>query len=54
LQRNGMLKAIADVLGVDTNGRTVPLLINLQKTGDENGIGKTAVCSRYLSLMMLT
>ena len=31
LQRNGMLKAIADVLGVDTNGRTVPLLISLQK-----------------------
>ncbi len=31
LQRNGMLKAIADVLGVDTNGRTVPLLIKLQK-----------------------
>jgi type II secretory pathway predicted ATPase ExeA len=25
------LKAIADVLGVDTNGRTVPLLIKLQK-----------------------
>lgn len=31
LQRNGVLKAIADVLGVDTNGRTVPLLIKLQK-----------------------
>lgn len=31
LQRNGMLKAIADVLGVDTDGRTVPLLIKLQK-----------------------
>jgi len=31
LQRNGMLKAIADVLGVVTNGRTVPLLIKLQK-----------------------
>ena len=31
LQRNGILKAIADVLGVDTNGRTVPILINLQK-----------------------
>ncbi|MDA3897581.1 MAG: AAA family ATPase [Desulfobacteraceae bacterium] len=31
LLRNGMLKAIADVLGVDTNGRTVPLLIKLQK-----------------------
>ena len=31
LQRNGMLRALADVLGVDTNGRTVPLLINLQK-----------------------
>ncbi len=31
LQRNGILKAIADVLGVDTNGRTVPLLIKLQK-----------------------
>lgn len=31
LQRNGMLKAIADVLGVLTNGRTVPLLIKLQK-----------------------
>jgi hypothetical protein len=30
LQRNSMLKALADVLGVDTNGRTVPLLINLQ------------------------
>jgi general secretion pathway protein A len=26
-----MLKAIADVLGVDTDGRTVPLLIKLQK-----------------------
>lgn len=31
LLRNGMLKALADVLGVDTNGRTVPLLIKLQK-----------------------
>jgi general secretion pathway protein A len=31
LQRNGMLKAIADVLGVVTSGRTVPLLIKLQK-----------------------
>ena len=31
LQRNGMLKAIADVLGVETSGRTVPLLIKLQK-----------------------
>ncbi len=31
LQRNGILKAIADVLGVMTNGRTVPLLIKLQK-----------------------
>jgi len=31
LQRNGMLKAIADVMGVDTDGRTVPLLIKLQK-----------------------
>jgi type II secretory pathway predicted ATPase ExeA len=31
LLRNGVLKAIADVLGVDTNGRTVPLLIKLQK-----------------------
>jgi general secretion pathway protein A len=31
LQRNGMLKAIADVLGVDTTGRAIPLLINLQK-----------------------
>jgi type II secretory pathway predicted ATPase ExeA len=31
LQRNGILKAIADVLGVETSGRTVPLLIKLQK-----------------------
>ena len=31
LQRNGMLKAIADVLGVVTSGRTVPLPIKLQK-----------------------
>lgn len=31
LQRNGLLKAIADVLGVETSGRTVPLLIKLQK-----------------------
>lgn len=31
LQRSGMLKAIADVLGVVTNGRNVPLLIKLQK-----------------------
>ena len=31
LMRNGLLKVIADVLGVDTNGRTVPLLIKLQK-----------------------
>jgi len=31
LQRNGMLKTIADLLGEDTNGRTVPLLIKLQK-----------------------
>ncbi len=31
LQRNGILKAIADVLGVVTSGRTVPLLIKLQK-----------------------
>lgn len=31
LQRNGILKAVADVLGVDTNDRTVQLLINLQK-----------------------
>jgi len=31
LLRNGVLKAIADVIGVDTNGRTVPLLIKLQK-----------------------
>ena len=31
LQRNGMLKAIADVLGVDTRGRNVPLLVKLQK-----------------------
>lgn len=31
LQRNGILQAIADVLGVVTSGRTVPLLIKLQK-----------------------
>ena len=31
LQRNGILKAIADVLGVETSGRSVPLLIKLQK-----------------------
>ena len=31
LQRNGILKALADVLGVETSGRTVPLLIKLQK-----------------------
>lgn len=31
LQRNGMLRAIADVLGVDTRGRNVPLLVKLQK-----------------------
>lgn len=40
LLRNGILKAIADVLGVDTDGRTVPLLIKLQKQimqmGSEN------------------
>lgn len=31
LQRNGMQKAIADVIGVDTRGRNVPLLVKLQK-----------------------
>lgn len=31
LQRNGILKAIADVLGVDTRGRNMPLLVKLQK-----------------------
>ena len=31
LLRNGFLKAIADVIGVDTNSRTIPLLIKLQK-----------------------
>lgn len=31
LQRNGILKAIADVLGVDSAGRSVPLLVKLQK-----------------------
>ena len=30
LQRSGILKAIADVLGVDTSGRTVPLILKLQ------------------------
>ncbi len=30
LQRNSILKAMADVLGVETSGRTVPLLIKLQ------------------------
>ncbi|SLM33089.1 ExeA3 [Desulfamplus magnetovallimortis] len=31
LLRNGMLKAIADLFGVDTSGRNVPLIIKLQK-----------------------
>ena len=31
LLRNGMLKAIADLLGVETSGRNVPLIIKLQK-----------------------
>ncbi len=51
LQRNGMLKAIADVLGVDTNGRTVPLLISLQKQ-ITNMHRSTAAYFRYLLLMM--
>ncbi|MBL7178164.1 MAG: AAA family ATPase [Desulfobacteraceae bacterium] len=31
LQRSGILKAVADYLGVDTSGRNIPLLIKLQK-----------------------
>lgn len=31
LQRNGLLKAIADVMGVDIAGRAVPLLTRIQK-----------------------
>jgi len=31
LQRNALLKAIGDQLGVETNGRAVPLLVKLQK-----------------------
>lgn len=31
LQRNGILRAIADKLGVELTGRTLPLLIKLQK-----------------------
>ena len=31
LQRGGILKAIADLLGVDASGRSVPLLTRLQK-----------------------
>ncbi len=31
LQRSGILKAVADYLGVDTGGRSVPLLVKLQK-----------------------
>lgn len=31
LARSGILKAVADCLGVDTGGRSVPLLVKLQK-----------------------
>ena len=31
LQRNAVLKTVADMLGVETNGRAVPLLVKLQK-----------------------
>jgi len=31
LQRSGILKAVADYLGVDTSGRNMPLLVKLQK-----------------------
>jgi general secretion pathway protein A len=31
LQRSGILKALADCLGVDTAGRSMPLLVKLQK-----------------------
>lgn len=31
LQRSGILKAVADCLGVDTGGRSIPLLVKLQK-----------------------
>ncbi len=31
LQRSGILKAVADCLGVDTAGRSMPLLVKLQK-----------------------
>jgi type II secretory pathway predicted ATPase ExeA len=43
LQRNGLLRAVADHLGVETNTRSLPLLMKLQKhilemSGNQNGL----------------
>ena len=43
LPRNGLLRAVADYLGVETNTRSMPLLMKLQKhildmSGNQNGL----------------
>lgn len=43
LQRNGLLKAVADRLGVETKGRNIPLLVRIQKRIADMGTGQHAV-----------
>jgi len=43
LQRNALLKAIGEQLGVETNGRAVPLLVKLQKHIAAIATGKQSV-----------
>lgn len=43
LIRNGLLKAVAGRLGVDTTGRDVPLLIRIQKCIADMGAGQHAL-----------
>lgn len=43
LQRSGLLKAIADRLGVETTGRSIPMLVKLQKHIDTMTTGTNAI-----------
>lgn len=43
LLRNGVLKAVADLLGVETRGRNIPLLVRIQKRIADMGSGQHAL-----------
>lgn len=43
LQRNGVLKTVADLLGVDTKGRNVPLIMRIHKRISDMGAGQHAL-----------